>query len=385
MSDTSAAVCQNALKRTQLYDLHLANSARMVPYAGYEMPVQYPAGVLKEHLQTRAAAGLFDISHMGQIVVRPRSRNIADAAIALERLVPVDVLGLAPGRQRYAFFTNENGGIIDDLMIAHRDDHFLLIVNAACKDGDEAHLRTQLADICAIEPLDRALIALQGPMAERALAGIASRTTDMRFMDVREVDILGADCVAMRSGYTGEDGYEISVPSTHVEAIASALLEDEGVALIGLGARDSLRLEAGLCLHGADITDTTTPVEAKLLWGIQSSRRRGGLREAGFPGADIILQQLDSGPSRCRVGFLPTGRAPVRAGAELYASENAPTPIGRITSGGFGPTLNRPVAMGYVSIELTEPGTAIFADVRNQRLPMTVAPLPFVPSKFKRT
>jgi aminomethyltransferase len=384
LSDTSAAVPPIAPKRTQLYRLHLANAARMVPFAGYEMPVQYSAGVLKEHLHARVAAGLFDISHMGQIVVRPKSGIVADAAIALERVVPVDALGLAPGRQRYAFFTNGNGGILDDLMIAHRGDHFLLIVNAACKDGDEAHLRANLSNSCAIERLDRALIALQGPLAERALARIVPGISDMRFMDVRAIKILGADCVAMRSGYTGEDGFEISVPSASVETIASALLEDECVALIGLGARDSLRLEAGLCLYGADITDTTTPVEANLSWAIQPSRRRGGSREAGFPGAAIILRQLTEGAPRSRIGFLPTGRAPVRAGAEIFESENAGDAIGRITSGGFGPTLDRPVAMGYVNTSLAKIGTIVFAEVRNQRLPMTVAPLPFVQTKFKR-
>jgi aminomethyltransferase len=384
VSDNRPAEPAPVLKRTPLYALHVAKGARMVPFAGYEMPVQYAPGVLKEHLHTRAAAGLFDVSHMGQIIVRAKSGRAADAALALERLVPVDVLGLKPGRQRYALFTNERGGLLDDLMISHRGDHFLLVVNAACKEADEARLREALSETCDIVRIDRALIALQGPKAEAALARHAPLCADMLFMDVRDLEILGADCIVMRSGYTGEDGFEMSVPSDRASDIASALLEDETVAPIGLGARDSLRLEAGLCLYGSDLDETTTPIEAGLAWAIQSARRRDGEREGGFPGAAIILDQIADGPSRCRVGLLADGRAPVRAGAKLFLSEDAGEPAGVVTSGGFGPTADRPVAMGYMPPSMTAPGAVAFAEVRGKRLAMTVTPLPFIAPKFKR-
>ncbi|NOT71368.1 MAG: glycine cleavage system aminomethyltransferase GcvT [Hyphomicrobium sp.] len=372
------------MHRTPLYALHVEHHARIVPFAGYEMPVQYPAGVLKEHLHTRAAAGLFDVSHMGQITLHANSGNIADAALALERLVPVDIAGLKPGRQRYALFTGDSGGILDDLMVAHRGDHLLLIVNAACKDADEAHLRAHLSDDCIIERLDRALIALQGPLAEKALARLVPGVATMRFMDVMSADVLGAPCIITRSGYTGEDGFEISTPPDKAVEITKALLDDPAVALIGLGARDSLRLEAGLCLYGSDLDPETTPVEANLTWAIQPVRRPGGARAGGYPGSEIIGQQLQSGAPRYRVGLSPTGRAPVRAGAALYASETASDAIGHVTSGGFGPSVERPIAMGYVNAETAKPGATLFAEVRGQRLPITITALPFTPAHFKR-
>lgn len=372
------------LERTPLHALHVERRSRLVPFAGYEMPVQYPPGVLKEHLHTRAAAGLFDVSHMGQIALRAKSGDVAHAALALERLVPADVVALKPGRQRYALFTNDGGGIRDDLMIANLGDRLLLIVNAACKAADEAHIRATLSDLCDVERLDAALIALQGPLAEPALARLAPDVSEMRFLDVRALEIRGARCVVARSGYTGEDGFEISMPAERALEIAEALLADPAVAPIGLGARDSLRLEAGLCLYGSDLDERTTPVEASLAWSIPASRRRGGARAAGFPGAEIILDQIAHGAPRYRVGFLPVGRAPVRAGTSLYASESAGEPLGRVTSGGYGPTLDRPIAMGYVPAAIATPGSIVFADVRGQRLPMTVAPLPFVSPKFKR-
>lgn len=384
MSESAPASPQN-LKRTALHGLHLANGARIVPFAGYDMPVQYAPGVLKEHLHTRAAAGLFDVSHMGQITLRPKSGKLEDAALALERLVPVDILGLKPGRQRYALFTNEAGGIRDDLMAANRGDHLLLVVNAACKDADEAHLRAQMSDICEIEQLDRALIALQGPKAEAALARLAPACTKMNFMDVATLDILGVSCIASRSGYTGEDGFEISISSDRVQDIAAALLAEPAVALIGLGARDSLRLEAGLCLYGSDLDTTTTPVEAALVWAIQPGRRRGGARAGGFPGAGIVLDQLESGTARTRVGFLPEGRAPVRAGAAIFDSETAQNPCGVVTSGGFGPSADRPIAMGYVAAAHAAPGARVFAEVRGKRLAMNVTSMPFVPHTYKRS
>lgn len=384
VNDNRSAASAPTLKRTPLYSLHVANGARMVPFAGYEMPVHYAPGVLKEHLHTRTAAGLFDVSHMGQIIVRAKSGRTSDAAAALERLVPVDLVGLKPGRQRYAFFTNANGGIHDDLIVANRGDHFLLVVNAACKEADEAHLREALCGTCDIERTDRALIALQGPKAEEMLARHAPLCADMLFMDVQGFEILGTDCIVTRSGYTGEDGYEISVPLDRASDIAAALLEDETVAPIGLGARDSLRLEAGLCLYGADLDETTTPIEAGLVWAIQSARHRNGEREGGFPGATVILDQITHGSSRCRVGLLAEGRAPVRAGAKLFTSENADEPVGVITSGGFGPTADRPVAMGYVPAPMATAGAIVLAEVRGKRLPMTVTSLPFVAQKFKR-
>jgi aminomethyltransferase len=349
------------------------------------MPVQYPTGVLREHLHTRASAGLFDVSHMGQIALRPKSGRPEDAALALERLVPQDIVAITPGRQRYAQFTNESGGILDDLMVANFGSHLFVVVNAACKAEDEAHLRTNLSDVCEIEPLpDRALIALQGPKAEMVLAKLCAGAPAMRFMDSSPRRIGDIDCFVSRSGYTGEDGFEISVPAEHAEALANLLLTDPDVLPIGLGARDSLRLEAGLCLYGHDIDTTTTPVEGALEWSVQKSRRAGGARAGGFAGADKILAQFENGASRRRVGLKPQGRAPVREAAVLFADTTSSEPIGRVTSGGFGPSLNAPVAMGYLPISHAATGSSVFAELRGQRLPMLVAPMPFVPNTYKR-
>ena len=373
------------LKRTPLHALHLARGGKMVPFAGYEMPVQYAAGVLREHLHTRLHAGLFDVSHMGQIALRPKSGQVADAALALERLVPQDILAVAPGRQRYAQFTNEAGGILDDLMVANFGDHLFLVVNAACKQEDEAHLRAHLSDVCEIDSLaDRALIALQGPKAESALAKFCADAGAMKFMDAGPRRVGDFDCFVSRSGYTGEDGFEISVPAEHAEALAAALLDHADVMPIGLGARDSLRLEAGLCLYGHDIDTTTTPVEAALEWSVQKSRRSGGAREGGFPGAEKILTQIAQGASRRRVGLKAEGRAPVREGASLFADTASHQPVGDVTSGGFGPSLNAPVAMGYLPVPLANVGTPVFAEVRGQRLSLKVAAMPFVQNTYKR-
>jgi aminomethyltransferase len=373
------------LRQTPLYALHGACGGKMVPFAGYAMPVQFAPGVLKEHLYTRASAGLFDVSHMGQIALRAKSGKVEDAARALERLVPQDILAIAPNRQRYAQFTNETGGILDDLMVANFGDHLFLVVNAACKAEDEAHLRKHLADTCIIEPLtDRALIALQGPKAATVLAKHAPDVASMAFMDAGPRKVMGLDCFISRSGYTGEDGYEISIPAKDAEALAKALLADPAVLPIGLGARDSLRLEAGLCLYGHDIDTTTTPVEAGLNWSIQKSRRSGGARAGGFPGADTILKQFETGTSRRRVGIKPEGRAPVRENAPLFADATSGEQIGVVTSGGFGPSVNGPVAMGYVPAALAADGTQLFAEVRGQRLPVRIAPLPFSPHSYKR-
>jgi aminomethyltransferase len=322
---------------------------------------------------------------MGQVVLRPKSGDLADAALALERLVPVDILGLAEGRQRYALFTNEAGGILDDLMVANRGDHLFVVVNAACKDADEAHLRAQLSDACEIERLDgRALLALQGPEAAAVLAAMAPESAEMRFMDVRALTLAGAACIVSRSGYSGEDGFEISVPDDAAVALARALLAHEAVEPIGLGARDSLRLEAGLCLYGSDLDPTTSPVEASLLWAMQKARRAGGARAGGFPGAVRILDELANGASRRRVGLLPEGRAPVRGGAPIFAGEDDASPVGIVTSGAFGPSLGGPMAMGYVPGDLAATGTRLFAEVRGKKLPVTVAAMPFVKSNYKR-
>lgn len=371
------------LRRTPLYDFHLRNGARMVPFAGYEMPVQYQAGVIKEHQHTRTAAGLFDVSHMGQIVLRPRG-SVAEVAAALERLVPADIVGLAPGRQRYTVFTNDGGGILDDLMAANLGSHLMLVVNAATKEADEQHLRRHLSAACAVEMLpDRALLALQGPQAEAVLAGYDPAVESMRFMDVRALRIAGIDCVVSRSGYTGEDGFEIGMPADAAEDIAGALLRHEAVAPIGLAARDTLRLEAGLSLYGSDLDPDTTPVEGAIDWSIQTCRRTGS-RAGGFPGADVVLRELACGPRRRRVGLRPEGRAPVRGGAPLYADADAASPIGIVTSGGFGPTVGAPIAMGYVGSDSSQPGTRRFAAVRGARLPVLVAALAAVPHRYKR-
>ncbi len=372
MGDTSD------LKQTPLYQLHLELGARMVPFAGHAMPVQYRLGVMKEHLHTRARAGLFDVSHMGQVLLHGK-----DAAQQLEALVPQALAGLAEGRQRYAFFTNAQGGILDDLMVANRGDHLFVVVNAACKEADIAHMRAHLA--CEVEEVaDRALLALQGPAAEAALEALVPGVAAMRFMDVAVLESSHGTLWVSRSGYTGEDGFEISVPAAQAEALARALLAQEDVEPIGLGARDSLRLEAGLCLYGNDIDESTTPVEAALEWAIQKARHKGGAREGGFPGAGRILGELENGAARRRVGLLPGTRAPMRAGTLIYAGEEGDEPVGHVTSGAFGPSLGAPVSMGYVAQEYAAPGSDLFGDVRGKRLPVRVADMPFRPSTYKR-
>jgi len=371
------------LNSLPLDGLHRELGAKMVPFAGYEMPVQYAAGVMQEHLHTRSAAGLFDVSHMGQVILR--GADYAAAALALETLVPVNIAGLGLNRQRYGVFTNDQGGILDDLMLANRGDHLFVVVNAACKDADIAHLRVNLPAEITIEVIeDRALLALQGPASEAALARLNPAVADMKFMDVATVDLCGAQCWVSRSGYTGEDGYEISVPAPQAEELARMLLADDSVMPIGLGARDSLRLEGGLCLYGHDIDTGTTPVEAGLTWAIQKIRRTGGARAGGFPGADRILTELDKGALRSRVGLRPEGRAPMREGVQLFADADGGDPVGHVTSGGFGPSVGGPVAMGYVPADLSAPGTLLYGEVRGKRLPVQVAALPFIPANFKR-
>jgi len=371
------------LKRTPLYDLHVELGAKMVGFAGYDMPVQYPLGVMKEHLHCRGAAGLFDVSHMGQVALRAESYEAV--AKAFEALVPQDVIGLGAGRQRYGFFTNEAGGIEDDLMFANRGDHLFVVVNAACKEADIARMIAALSpDVTVEEITDRALVALQGPAAETALARLNPAVVDMAFMDFTEVELDGVACWVSRSGYTGEDGYEISIPEADAVGICRKLLAMEEVEGIGLGARDSLRLEGGLCLYGNDIDAQTSPIEAALTWAIQKVRRADGDRAGGFPGADRIFGDLAEGVARKRVGLSPTGRAPMRAGTPLFAAAEGGEPIGEVTSGGFGPTFEGPVAMGYVGTAQAVVGTEIFGEVRGKRMPVNVAKMPLVPANFKR-
>ncbi|MGO6967488.1 glycine cleavage system aminomethyltransferase GcvT [Rhizobium leguminosarum] len=378
MDDTAA------LKKTPLHALHLSLGARMVPFAGYDMPVQYPAGVMKEHLHTRAEAGLFDVSHMGQVIVKAKSGSYEDAALALESLVPVDILGLVEGRQRYGFFTDDTGCILDDLMIAHLDDHLFIVVNASCKEADLAHLQTHIGDQCDITLLNRALIALQGPRAVAVLAELWADVAAMKFMDVRHCRLHDVSCLVSRSGYSGEDGFEISIPSDKAEDVTMRLLEHPDVQAIGLGARDSLRLEAGLCLYGNDIDTTTSPVEAALEWAMQKARRGNGARAGGFPGSGRILSELENGAARRRVGLKPEGKAPVRGHAKLYADAEGKIEIGEVTSGGFGPSVEGPVAMGYVPLSHAAAGTLVYAEVRGKYLPITVSALPFVTPTYKR-
>ncbi|MDR9440112.1 MAG: glycine cleavage system aminomethyltransferase GcvT [Halomonas sp.] len=365
------------LKHTPLHDLHVELGAKMVPFAGYDMPVQYPLGVKREHEHTRRACGLFDVSHMGQILLHgPRP------AEALETLVPADIVGLPEGMQRYALFTAEEGGILDDLMVVNAGDHLYLVVNAACREQDIAHLHRGMLDH-EVEVVDRGLLALQGPAAADVMQRLCPQACEMVFMQHGRFIIEGIEVWVSRSGYTGEDGFEMSVAADDTENLARRLLAEEDVEAIGLGARDSLRLEAGLCLYGHDIDTQTTPVEAGLIWAIGKPRRRGGDRAGGFPGADLILHQVESKDHRRkRVGLLGEGRAPVREGAELYDTEGKY--LGRVTSGGFGPSVGQPVAMGYVAIEASEVGTTVYAEVRGKRLPMTVSKMPFVTPGYYR-
>jgi aminomethyltransferase len=377
-TDTSST----ALQRTPLYELHVSLGAKMVPFAGYEMPVQYPLGILKEHLHTREKVGLFDVSHMGQaLLIGPDHET---TAAALEALVPADILNLKPGQQRYSQLLTDDGGIIDDLMVtrsadASDDGSLMLVVNASRKDVDYAHIEARLPDDVRLEPMpERALLALQGPAAMAVMAKLSEVAARLPFMGAVSGKVGEFDCHISRSGYTGEDGFEISVATSKVEKLAGLLLAQDGVQPIGLGARDSLRLEAGLCLYGHDIDETTSPIEAGLVWSIQKRRRV----EGGFPGAARIQDEIANGPRRRRVGIKPDGRAPAREGTEVVALLG--DPIGTITSGGFGPSLNGPVAMGYVAASYAGPGTPVNLMVRGKALPATVAAMPFVPHRYAR-
>lgn len=362
------------LLKTPLHALHLELGAKMVPFAGYDMPVQYAKGVLAEHLHTRTACGLFDVSHMGQVAIEGEGR-----VAAIESLIPGDVAALQPGQQRYSMFTNEQGGILDDLMIANAGDYLFMVVNAACKEADIAHMRAHLVGKAGLRVLaDRALLALQGPAAERVLARLAPEAAKMAFMSWRPLDIASIACFVSRSGYTGEDGYEISVPEAAAERLARALLAEPEVEPIGLGARDSLRLEAGLCLYGSDIDTTTTPIEAGLAWTISKRRRV----EGGYPGAAIVAGQLAEGVARKRVGIKPLEKAPARAHTPVMDGQGRV--IGEITSGGYGPSVAGPVAMGFVEAAHAKAGTEIFLNVRGTKRPALVAPMPFTPHRYRK-
>ncbi|MDR3452342.1 MAG: glycine cleavage system aminomethyltransferase GcvT [Rhodoferax sp.] len=369
------------LLSTPLHDLHVELGARMVQFAGYSMPVQYPSGLMAEHLHTRQAAGLFDVSHMGQLrLVGP------DAAAAFETLMPVDVIDLPVGKQRYGLLLNDEGGIMDDLMFFNRGDDLFVIVNGACKVVDIAHIQARIGARCQVIPMpEMALLALQGPQAVTALSKLAPGVEKLVFMTGGHFSIAGCDCFLTRSGYTGEDGFEISVPAAQAETLARALLAQPEVKPVGLGARNSLRLEAGLCLYGNDIDATTTPVEAGLNWAMQKVRRTGGARAGGFPGATKILAQLQGGaaaPARKRVGLVALERIPVRDHSELQNS--AGLRIGEVTSGLLGPSIDKPVAMGYVSVECAALGTRVNAIVRGKPVPMEVSAMPFVPNRYFR-
>ncbi len=411
MSDPSSSAPETLLK-TPLHALHLELGARMVPFAGYSMPVQYPAGLMAEHLHTRSSAGLFDVSHMGQLRLEG-----AGAAAALESLIPVDVIDLPAGKQRYGLLLNDEGGIIDDLMFVNRDyanggdlsvagppqdastpsggrephavgdrgGDIFIIVNGACKVGDIAHIQQRIGSRCEVIPMpEMALMALQGPQAVTVLARLAPGVEKLVFMTGGRFDVAGCDCFLTRSGYTGEDGFEISVHTSQAETLARALLAQPEVKPIGLGARNSLRLEAGLCLYGNDIDTTTTPIEASLNWAIQKVRRAGGARAGGFPGADKVLAQLDNPASltRKRVGLKALERVPVRDHTPLHAVDG--TLIGEVTSGLLGPTINQPVAMGYVQPGFATLGTQVNAMVRGKPVPMEVTAMPFVPNRYFR-
>ncbi len=376
MTNAASPACE--LQRTPLHALHLELGARMVGFAGYDMPVSYPGGILAEHKQCRTAAALFDVSHMGQL------RLLGDeAGRALETLVPVDVLGLGLDKQRYAMFTNTNGGILDDLMITRREGDLFLIVNAGCKTADIRHLTTNIGHRCTVQPLpDQALLALQGQRAVTALARLNPGVAALTFMTGGAFTLAGTLCYLTRSGYTGEDGFEISVPAAEAEALARALLAQPEVKPAGLGARDTLRLEAGLCLYGHDIDTTTTPVEAGLTWAIQKVRRAGGEREGGYPGAGVIAGQFATGPSNKRVGLVGLERVPVREGAKLADAKGHP--LGHVTSGTLGPTFGEPIAMAYLAANHALPNHEVYADVRGRKLPMRVHAMPFTPHRYHR-
>jgi aminomethyltransferase len=386
---TAEHVEPTELHRTALHAFHVQHGAKLVPFAGWEMPVQYSAGVTAEHLHTRASASLFDVSHMGQISLRPvpTARDLNQLALTIESVLPGDIAGLRSNQQRYSMLLTEEGTILDDVMITRRNDDFFVVVNASNAAADIAYLTAHLAStgLCDVVVLaDRGLLAIQGPSAGDVISRLDPSVASLSFMEAAEITIAGVACFATRSGYTGEDGFEISVPNTDVELVAAAILSNPEVELAGLAARDTLRLEAGLCLHGHDISTETTPLEASLAWAIPPVRRPGGERASGYPGASVIDRQRAEGIPRRRVGLLVDGRAPVREGAPLFSMSGEP--LGTVTSGTTTPTLGRPIAMGYVDTSKTSiaAGTQLVADVRGRRIELQICSLPFVPHRYAR-
>ncbi len=379
MADTPESSGEQGLKKTPLFKLHQELGAKLVSFAGYAMPVQFPAGIMAEHRHTRADAGLFDVSHMGQIQVRGES-----AAVALEKVLPIDCEALAMGQQQYTQLTNDDGGIRDDLIVTRlAQDEFFLVVNAACKVADFDYLSEQIGSHCELQKITgHALLALQGPKSAAVLEELAPEACELGFMQASRMAVSGVECLVSRSGYTGEDGFEIAIPNTCADAIARRLLSNQHCQPIGLGARDSLRLEAGLCLYGQDLNESTTPVEAGLSWSISKSRRSGGDKAGGFPGAQVILEQISHGAARKRVGLAISGRAPVREGAELFDEHG--NECGQVTSGGFGPSVNAPIAMAYVSANLAQAGTQLNASLRNRKVMVTVQKMPFITANYHR-
>lgn len=363
----------DALKRTALFDLHVELGGKMVGFAGWDMPVNYPMGIMGEHNQCRKKAALFDVSHMGQVILR--GDNVGEK---LETLCPQAFATLKEGKARYGFFTNADGGIMDDLIVSNAGDHYFVVVNAALRHQDIPHMQANLDGIEVTEIFDRALVAVQGPKAEDVVGALCPAARELKFMETTVADINGVECRVSRLGYTGEDGYEISIPNDDAINVARAFLAHEDCEPAGLGARDSLRLEAGLCLYGNDIDQTTTPIEASLGWAIQKRRKEDG----GFPGADRIQTELANGPARKLVGIKPLGRAPARQGVEVQDANG--TKIGQITSGSFGPTVGGPVAMGYVATNYSEPGQAVSLIIRGKPQPAEIVALPFVKQNYKR-
>lgn len=375
----------NNLHRTSLYSLHRELNAKTIPFAGYEMPVNYPLGILNEHVHCRKSAGLFDVSHMGQIKISSKSISMHELAGELEKLIPIDLISLSKDRQRYGFITNEKGGVIDDLMISNRGDHFFVVVNASRKEVDTNYFREKLiSEVDILVETQRSLVALQGPLAERALSSIIQGIESMNFMDVRNILFNNEEIYISRSGYTGQDGFEISLPDYVAEIFCRSLLNIKEVEAIGLGARDTLRLECGLCLYGQDLDEEISPVEAGLSWAIQKVRRTNGERAGGFPGAEIILDQIDKHPNRKRIGLLPVGKAPIRHGTKLFKDETGSQEIGIVTSGGYSPTTEKPISMGYLEGSSIEEDKLVYGEVRDKLLPLKIIKLPFVNTSFKK-
>ena len=373
------------LKKTALYDLHRSLGAKSIPFAGYEMPVSYPLGIMKEHLHCRKSAGLFDVSHMGQLVISSSTQSMQFIANELEKLLPIDMLGLGEDRQRYGFLPNKEGGIIDDLMVSNRGNHYFAVINASRKEIDFKYLKENISREIDVDLIKtRALIAIQGPQSEKILSNQIGELSSLKYLDVKNFSYRGETLWVSRSGYTGQDGFEISLPNSLCEVFCKNILEQDGIEPIGLGARDTLRLECGLCLYGQDLNETITPIEAGLKWAIQKVRRIGGEREGGFVGQEKILKQIEEQPYFKREAFFPDGRAPLRSGTKLFTDDSGKNEIGVITSGGYSPSLERPISMGYLDHNKFKIGDSIFGELRTKFLPIKLTKLPFVATSFKR-